>query len=160
MEAAHNFSQSLHQTRPVIGVHIRGERLLINTKGKFSSCFRQLTNCLETLTNTNKIPNERVHVFHDLGGYGTKTCTYGHCAKGRSKLLSQINSLSYPVISYEPTKFNPVHVSPAFASFVEREYLANVDILVTIGGGGFQHGMHQRFLNYSSNNKDNLHKIC
>ena len=160
MEAAHNLSQSLNQTRPVIGVHIRGERLLINTKGRFSHCFRQLTDCLQTLTNTSKIPSERVHVFHDLGGYGTKGCNHGYCARGRSKLLSQINSLSYPVTSYEPTKFNSVHVSPAFASFVEREYLASVDILVTIGGGGFQYSIIQRFLKYSGNNEDDLHKIC
>ena len=160
IEAARNLSTSLNQTRPVIGVHIRGERLLINTKGKFSDCFRQLTDLLETLTNTSKIPSERVHVFHDLGGYGTKSCTYGHCVKERSKLLSQINSLSYRVTSYEPTKFNSVPVSPAFASFVEREYLANVDILVTIGGGGFQHSIILRFLKNSGNNKDNVYNIC
>ena len=160
IEAAHNFAQSLNQIRPVIGVHIRGERLLTDTRGDFSKCFRQLTNCLQTLTNTSKIPSERVHVFHDFGGYGTKSCDRGHCANGRSELLSQINSLSYSVNSYDPTKFNSVPVSPAFASFVEREYLANVDILVTLGGGNFQESIIRRFLKRSGNNKDNLHEIC
>ena len=122
IEATHDFSESLNQMRPVIGVHIRGERLLYSTKGNYSYCMHQLTTCLQTLTTTNKIPSKRVYVIHDLGRYGTKSC-YGYCARGRSKLLSQINTLGYPVISCDPTMFNSFPVSPAFASFVERSTL-------------------------------------
>ena len=161
IEAARTFSQSLNQTRPVIGVHIRGERLLLATKGKFSHCFHQLTDRLKKLTKNRKIPNERVNVFHDLGSYGTNTCSrHGPCIKERSELLSQINSLSYPVNSYDPTKFKSFPFSQAFASFVEREYLVNVDILVTIGGGTFQQSIIERFLKKSGHDKDKLHKIC
>ena len=160
IEAAHNFSQSLNQTQPVIGVHIRGERLLINTKGNFYHCLHQLTTLLKTLTNTSKIPSERVNVFHDLGDFGTKTCTYGHCARGRSKLLSQIHKLPYPLRSYDPAMFKSVPISPAFASFVEREYLAHVDTLVMVGGGGFQLSIKNRFLNHSDGDTDRLYRVC
>ena len=160
IEATHKFSQSLNQTRPVIGVHIRGEWLLIAAKGHFSHCVQQLESLLQTLTNASKIPNERVHVFHDFGHYGTKTCTGKSCTSGRSKLLSQINALGYPVSSYNPTMLNSVPVSPAFASFVEREYLAHVDILVTVGKGGFQNTIVARFLQLFGGNRANLHRIC
>ena len=159
IEATHDFSESLNQTRPVISVHIRGERLLESTKGNYSHCMRQLTTCLQTLTTTNKIPSERVYVIHDLGSYGTTGC-YEYCARGRSKLLSQINTLGYPVISYDPTMFKSFPVSPAFAAFVEQEYLANVDILVTVGGGSFEQSIIQRFLKKSGSDKNNLYKIC
>ena len=160
IEAAHDFSQSLNQTQPVIGVHIRGERLLIATKGNFSHCLRQLTTLLKTLTNTSKIPSERVNVFHDLGDFGTKSCNYGHCARGRSKLLSQIHKLPYPVRSFDPTMYKSVPVSPAFASFVEREYLAHVDTLVMVGGGGFQLSIVGRFLQNSDNGRDKYYSVC
>ena len=123
--------------------------------------FYQLTNRLRKLTTSRKISNERVNVFHDLGSYGTDSCTdNGHCLRRRSKLLSQINSLSCPVSSYDPTKFKSFPNSPAFASFVEREYLANVDILVTIGGGTFQRSIIERFLKNSGHNIGKLYKIC
>ena len=160
IKAAHNFSQSLNQSRPVIGVHIRGERVLIDTKGNFSHCFQQLTTLLQTLTSSSKIPNERVKVFHDLGYYGTMSCTHEPCLSGRSKLLSQINALGYPVNLYDPAMLNSVPVSPAFASFVEREYLAHVDILVTVGRGGFQQSIVERFLKSPGSDKDNLHRLC
>ena len=89
-------------------------------------------------------------MIHDLGS-GTKSCNYRACPGGRSKLLSQINSLSYRVVSYNPTKFKSFPNSPAFASFVEREYLSNVDILVTLGWGGFQHSIVERFKENSDN---------
>ena len=160
VEAARTFSQSLNQTQPVIGVHIRGEKLLLATKGEFSHCFHQLIDCLRKLTKSRKIPHESVNVFHDLGSYGTDSCTNnGRCVRGRSELLSRINSLSYPINSYDPTKFTSFPQSQAFASFVEREYLANVDILVTIGGGTFQLSIIERFLNFG-HNKDKLYRIC
>ena len=123
-------------------------------------CLQQLTTLLQTLTAARGITNERVNVFHDLGHYGTKSCIYDPCASGRSKLLSQINALGYPVNSYDPAMLNSVPVSPAFASFVEREYLAHVDILVTVGRGGFQKSIVYRFLQNSGGDKDNLHRIC
>ena len=110
--------------------------------------------------NTSKIPSESVNVFHDLGDFGTKSCTYGNCFLGRSKLLSKINKLPYPLRSYDPTMFKSVPVSPAFASFVEREYLAHVDTLVMVGGGGFQLSIKDRFLNHSDSGTDRLYRVC
>ena len=99
-------------------------------------------------------------MIHDLGSYGTKSCNYGHCVNGRSQLLSRIKSLGYRVISYDPTKFKSFPDNPGFASFVEREFLSNVDILVTLGGGGFQHSIILRFMKNSKSYKDNLYRMC
>ena len=161
IEATHKFSQSWNQTWPVIGVHIRGERMLISTKGHFSHCVQQLATLLQTLTTSRRVASERVHVFHDLGHYGTKSCSETwYCANGRSKLQSQIKALGYPVNSYNPTMLTSTPMNSAFASFVEREYLAHVDILVALGNGGFQSSIIDRFLINSDGNRANLHRIC
>ena len=51
-------------------------------------------------------------------------------------------------------------MNSAFASFVEQEYLAHVDILVTLGNGGFQSSIIDQFLINSNGNRANLHRIC
>jgi hypothetical protein len=161
IEATHNFYQSWNQTRPVIGVHIRGEKVLIDTKGHFSDCVQQLATLLQTLTTSRRMASERVHVFHDLGHYGTKSCyETRYCASGRSKLQSKIEALGYPVSSYNPTMLTSAPMNSAFASFVEREYLAHIDILVTLGMGSFQDSIVDRFLINSNGNRANLHRIC
>ena len=160
IKATHNFSQSWNQAWPVIGVHIRGERVLMGTKGHFSDCVQQLATLMQTLTTSRRVASERVRVFHDLGPYGTKSCyETWYCANGRSKLQSKIEALGYPVSSYNPTLLTSAPMNSAFASFVEREYLAHVDILVTIGTGSFQDSIVDRFLINSNGNRANLHRI-
>ena len=81
-------------------------------------------------------------------------------ARRRSKLLSQIHKLPYPVRSFDPTMYKSVPVSPAFASFVEREYLAHVDTLVMVGGGGFQLSIEGRFLTNSDSARGKYYRVC
>lgn len=159
IEASRKFSQAL-QTRPVIGVHIRAEKLVKSTGVNTSACFQQLKSLLQTLTNASEIPNKRVSVFHDLGKYGTMSCNKEPCVSRKSEVLSQINSLGYSILSFDPTMFYSVPVSSALAAFVEREYLMHVDILVTLGTGSFQGSIVKRFLKHSDGNKHKLYRIC
>lgn len=163
IEAAHQFSQSLNRTRPVIGVHIRGERLLTDNKGSTSyymHCLRQLKTLLQTLTGSSNTARQRISMFHDLGVYGSKSCTLRHCVKGRLGFLKQLMKLGFPVVFFDPAMSDSTSVGPAFASFVEKEYLAHVDVLVTVGRGGFQQSIVERFLKYAGHNEGNLHSIC
>ena len=169
IEAARRFSLHLNRTRPVIGVHVRGERMLTDGKGNTSHyvhCLQQLKTLLQTLTEApsevaGEVTGERVSVFHDLGPFGSQSCTLSRCVKGRSGFLSKLEALGFPIVSYDPTVLEFTPVSPAFASFVEREYLSHVDILVTLGRGGFQQSIVESFQKNSGGHSDeNLHRIC
>jgi hypothetical protein len=158
VNASHMFAQSLKDSRkhPLIGVHIRGERLLKEYKGNFVNCFQNLRHLLHNSGwNSSSV---QVRVVHDFGKYGTKSCT--SCKKGRLKFLSEVNKFGHPVVYFDPNKFPSAPKSSAFASFVEREYLSNLDVLVTVGWGGFQHSIYKKFLDYHNGNEKKLHRIC
>ena len=159
IQAAREFSQTRSKIRPVIGVHVRGETVLIDFKDNYKHCIEQLKTILLEVTNSMKTTHDNVQVFHDLGKYGTASChMYYSCQKSHTQFVSQIKQLGYPLVSFDPTKFNHFPHSPAFAAAVEQEYLSRVDILVTVGRGGFQHSIVEKFMKYSG--KENLHRIC
>ena len=61
-------------------------------------------------------------------------------------------------MSFDPTQFHHFPHSPAFAAAVEQEYLSRVDILVTVGRGGFQQSIVDRFVKHSG--KEIVYRIC
>ena len=159
IQAAKEFTQTRSKIRPVIGVHVRGERVLIDFKDNYKHCIEQLETLLLAITNSTKTTRHNVQVFHDLGKYGTASCHGQYsCRKSRTQFVSQIKQLGYPLVSFDPTKFNNFPHSPAFAAAVEQEYLSRVDILVTVGRGGFQQSIVDRFVKHSG--KENLNRIC
>ena len=156
INASQHFAESLNQTKPVVGVHIRGERLLINSNGNITACI----NCLQQLKAIlQNIAVGAVYLFHDLGQYGSMSCSKS-CIKGRSQLLFQFTKLGFPVVYFDPGKQKNAPMSPAFVAFVEREYLSHVDTLVTVGGGGFQLSIAERFLEHSRGKKAKLYRLC
>ena len=162
VSATNQFVKQFSLTRPAIGVHVRGERLMRDSdyNAAYSiDCMKQLRKLLQSLTSTNR--SMSVYIFHDLGEYGSISCsTSMSCFKARRNFVSNLKKLGYPVITFDPTKFKPAPKSRAFAAFVEREYLANVDDLVTVGRGGFQNSIVDRFLTHSTGNQERLHRIC
>ena len=99
-------------------------------------------------------------MFHDLGRYGSESCSK-ECKKGRTKLLSKMEQLKFRVVHFDPSTFKSFPNSGIFASFVEREYLSHVQVLVTVGQGGFQQSIVNRFLKYSRGYDEHLHyRIC
>ena len=145
------------ETRTRIGVHIRGERLFEKYRQNYGTCIEQLQNLLHNLTQSHN--GSQVRVIHDLGNHGSTSCN-GFCRSQRPKFLSLIKKLGHRVVSFQPAEFGSVPRNSAFAAFVEREYLSRMDVLVTVGFGGFQNTVIQRFLNRSSDKKQNLHRIC
>ena len=159
IDASTAFARGMKDTgnRTKVGVHIRGERLLLKYKKGFVKCLNQLDDFLRKISKTKDV---QVRVFHDLGKYGTKSCSYGNCKKLRSKFLSEVKKRRYHVAFFDPVKFPSFPRNPAFVSFVEREYLSSMDLLVTVGFGGYQRSIIERFLRQNNHQKDHLHKIC
>ena len=148
-------------SRPVIGVHVRAERLMIDYKGDishFMGCLQQLKDLLSNGT-VPKVPKENVHLFHDLGKYGSQTCK-NFCKDGYDSVMSEIYKLDYNVIYFEPEQVGYVPLRKTLAAFVDREYLTRVDVLVTIGRGEYQQNIVERFVKRNGGRRDNLHRIC
>ena len=150
------FSQSLNDsdTGIIVGVHIRGERLLRDYKGSVSDCLEELESHLESYP-----PEVRIRIVHDLGEYGTSSCT-GICSLRRNSFLSQVKKLGYPIVSFNSSEFSSVPISSGYAALVEGEYLSKVDVLLTVGWGGFQNAIVQRFMLQRGGKGENLHRIC
>ena len=163
ISAAHRFVERFNLTQPAVGVHIRGERLLRDSNWNIEysiDCLQQLYNLLHNHSVDNYFP-EKVYVFHDLGEYGSISCSYNKfCIDGQRKLLSKFKQFKFPVIYFDPSTFQSFPKNRAFASFVEREYLSHVRVLVTVGRGGFQQSIVNRVLKYSRGTDKHLHMIC
>ena len=163
ISAARDFVKHFNLTQQAVGVHIRGERLLRDSNWNIEygiDCLQQLHNLLHNHTIMGDSSHYPVYVFHDLGHYGSVSCTSKNCKKGRSKLLSKLKQLKFRVVYFDPSTFSSFPKSGIFASFVEREYLSHVQMLVTVGQGGFQQTIVNRFLKYSSGKYKNLRRIC
>ena len=143
----------------LVGVHIRAERLLLKYKGIFVKCLKELSDTVKSVSGNISSIQTRIHVIHDFGNYGSKTC-WGDCSRYRSKYHSELNKLKFSVVYYEPEEYPSFPKGAVFASFVEREYLSKADVLVTVGHGGFQDTVIKRFLEHSEANKGHLHRIC
>ena len=161
MEATEWFLSSTIKSRPIIGVHIRAERLLIDFQGNVShymGCLRQLKDLVENGT-LPRVPKKSVHLFHDLGKYGSQTCR-NICKDGYEQFLSAIDDLGYRVTFFEPRKLGYVPLKKTLAAFVDREYLTRVDVLVTIGRGEYQQNIVDRFVQNAGGRRENLYRIC
>ena len=108
ISAADRFVERFDLTQPAVGVHIRGERLLRNSNWniEYSIDCLQLYNFLHNRSVDNYSFPKTVHVFHDMGGYGSTSCSSSKkCINGQRKLLLKIRQLRLPVISYDPSTF-------------------------------------------------------
>ena len=161
--AARKFSHDLNPAHPVVGIHVRIERLLIDLKGRVSLymvCLRQLRRLLQSGTIAN-LTRGSVYLFHDVGKYGTKGCNYrSYCFRGRPHFLSLIQRMGFKVVYFDPKSFRPKGLRGAFAGYVEMEFLSNVDVLVTVGHGEYQNHIVKRFAKNHGGSLQNFHKIC
>ena len=162
ISAAHHFVERFNLTQPAVGVHIRGEKLLRDAHWNIEysiDCLQQLYNFLHNHSVIGNSFPEKVYVFHDLGKYGSASCDQTkECNHARPELLSKLKQLRYREVYFDPSIFKSFPNNRVFASFVEREYLSHVQVLVTVGRGGFQQSIVDRFLKYSK--KKDLHRIC
>ena len=171
INATRMFAKSNNHIYPVIGVHIRAEQFLVQRRVKLlkkdeidpKKCLKELHSLLNNGSVTYAT-NENVHVFHDLGKYGSLSCKYyKYCYREKADLISWIELLGFPIVSFDPSQFESLmsmSTNRAFVALVEKEYLSRVDVLVTVGWGGFQGSIVKRFLKHSKVGAKNLHRIC
>ena len=164
ISATEKFKLSLNDSHPVVGVHIRAERLLLDFDGSkkhFRGCLAQLHQVLKNGTIAN-ISSGSVRLFHDMGKYGSSSCNrkkWQPCKNhGREFLDIMTKEFKNVTVSFDPSSFHPTSLQATFASFVENEYMSEVDVLVTVGRGQYQDNIVKRFLKKSG--WKNLHRIC
>ena len=164
ISATEKFKLTLNDSHPVVGVHIRAERLLLDFDGSkkhFAGCLAELHQVLKNGTIAN-ISSGSVRLFHDMGKYGSSSCNlnkWQRCDKhGREFLDIMTKEFKNVTVSFDPSSFHPTSLQATFASFVENEYISGVDVLVTVGRGQYQDNIVKRFLKKSG--WKNLHRIC
>ena len=162
MNATDVFTKTITGEGPVIGVHIRSERILVDYKGNISHykwCLKQLKELLENGT-VPKVAHDKIHVFHDLGNYGSMSCK-DYCVSGHNAALSVTHGLGYKIMNFNPSILGSnVTSTRALPAFVDREYLSRADVLVTIGRGEHQQNTVDRFVKNSGGTTENLYRIC
>ena len=160
--AVEKFKKTLKEYHPTVAVHIRAERLVINFHGNKSHLTDCLSHLKQLLKNGILANNSRgtVHLFHDLGQYGSHSCNK-ECGKNGRIFLDEIKrEFNNIIVSFNPSSFHPVSLQATFAGFVEKEYMSGVDVLVTVGRGGYQDNIVKRFLKNNRWKTDNLYRIC
>ena len=160
--AARQFRESLSGTRPVIGIHIRGEKLLLGYNGSHSQhmkCLNELKRFVDSDVIPVNVSHGDINLFHDLDKHASITCGgYGYCKNGRKEWVAGVEKLGYRIVQYDPSKFRPAWYKNIFAALVVIEYLSNVDYLVTVGKGQYQDTIVSRFI---KNRGETLyHRIC
>ena len=137
-----------------IGVHIRAERILALHKESFEICLEKVW---ELINSTYR--NSQVRIIHDLGKYGTRTC-FGYCEVLRPYFSTKIARLGWHSAHFYPEGYSHLPRSAAFVAAVEQEYLSRMDVLVTVGAGGFQTRTITMFMKHAENSRNHLYKIC
>ena len=145
-EGAMNFLESVstitNEKHPVLLVHIRSEKILDKySKDAFNDCIKDMLKRKESiLSSTNK--SYIVAYMSDIGKYGSKSCFKKDCLQ---MMMDASKKYNFELISYDPRKFGGVD-NPMFVAAVEQEMMSMADILILVGGGSYQHQLHQRFL--------------
>ena len=159
VSAAQQFRESLSEMHPVVGVHIRGERLIRNFEGDYMKCLTELKKLINSDNVSNLISKGSLYLLHDLGEYGTKSCSYPSCVSTTKRFVAGIKNLGYRIVYYDPVDFRPKQLQSAFSALVEMEYLSKVDVLITVGNGQFQNKIIERFMKLKGHDH-NLTRIC
>ncbi len=141
------FLNSLNLSHPIVGVHIRIEKLAlqeINHQDFWQSCLQSFNATVHSLQWEYNFTGNNIVVIHDQGKYGSYGCPRDVCPRIKSDFFSTLDRLGGRVIHYEPIKFGE-RADKGFASLVEKEFLSRVDHLITVAKGNFQQSLVLRF---------------
>ncbi len=159
LDAAETFSNSLKLPRPVLGIHIRIEKIAAidqsMKKGFWQGYVHNLELAIQSLQLKHNLTTHNMFAMHDVGKYGSGTlrgCAL--CDRIKTEVLSILDRRGVHVVYYEPTNFGQPK-DKGIVSLVEKELLSRSDYLLTVGGGSFQTSLIARFLEKHS--KSNLH---
>lgn len=146
---ARGLLRSLKLQRPLLGIHVRLERLLRVKPFNRTAVEDCLAAKLEKLVrNVQNRGGARGGVLwsRDYGKYGSSTCKVVRCAQFAREvgLERRMDALGAIVLEYRP-KSGRIRNEHGFSANVEQEVLSRVDYLITVGYGSFQQGIVSRF---------------
>ena len=165
IHAAQEYFKFLKLVRPVLGVHIRLERLVKDDKqtpGYMKECISKLMTVARILMEKYHLQYNNTIAFRDYGPLGSYTCGRWKCSLPAHKLHidDQLKSLKIRTAEYDPNKFRRPN-SRGFSSVVEKELLSSADYLLTVGRGSFQASITNRFLaNHKRDGNQRLFTLC
>ena len=140
----------LRLTRPLLGIHIRLERLLKlddEKPGSMKECIGKLMSAVKALKLKYNLKAGQVLAVRDYGALGSQTCRQRQCYKLATHLQidAQLTALGVRLADYNPAVLQiPNH--SGLASTVEKELISTSDYLLTVGWGSFQRSIRDRIL--------------
>ena len=164
LDTANQFIHSLglHESS-YVSVQIRFEHVFMHhlPEAVYQCCMKKLNVLLGMVQQKYNITHKRTLLTKDYGPYGSDTCQYegayralSLCKEKSSKLLSQLN---ITLAEFDPVVFD-APVNSGFVSLVEASSLFSGRALITIGGGGYQGHLVQRFMKrHRNDNPKNIH---
>ncbi len=162
LNAAQVFLNSLNLSHPIIGIHIRMEKLgLLEIKHHHSwkKCLQRLKSAVHSLKLKFTFTGSNIVAIHDQGKYASSGCQAPTlCPRIKADFLSTLDRLGGRVVYYEPTDFGE-RADKGFVSLVEKEFLSRVDHLLTLGEGSYQRSVVLRFQKRNGQN-GSYTKLC
>ena len=159
IQTANKYFHMLNKSKPLIGIHLRTERMYV--KVTLKNChMNRLKTVVGYLLNQHAIqsPSEHLLVVSDYTEAGSDSCNYKKCGL----LAKSILSLIYKEWNIRPTVFQPEltgsSTNKGFVSLVEMTMLTNVDYLILLGHGNFQEQLANHFL-AKGNPRSSLYRI-
>ena len=156
----------LKLTRPLLGIHIRLERLIRNLDvekpGTMKECVGKLMSTVKALKVKYSLKSGQVLAVRDYGALGSQTCRQKQCYRIATELQidARLTALGVRLADYNPAVLKIPRQS-GLASTVEKELISTSDYLLTVGWGSFQRSVRDRILkNHPEDNVEILYTLC
>ena len=141
----------LKLTRPLLGIHIRLEKLIthldVQKPGTMKECVGKLMSTVKALKEKYNLKSGQVLAARDYGALGSQTCRQKQCYRIATELQidARLTDLGVRLADYNPAVLKiPNH--SGLASTVEKELISTSDYLLTVGWGSFQRSVRDRIL--------------
>ena len=155
----------LRLTRPLLGIHIRLERVMkldVEKPGTTEECLRKLMNTVKALKVKYSLRDDQVLALRDYGALGSQSCKRRSCNKIATHLQidAQLTALGLRLADYNPAVLQiPNH--SGLASTVEKELISTSDYLLTVGWGSFQRSIRDRILkSHPEGGVERVYSLC
>ena len=151
IQTANKYLNMVNKSKPLIGIHLRTERLIMGNNVKWPKCFMStLRPVISKLIEHHSIIASKLSkhllVISDFNPRGSDTCRHNNCDVASQNILNWI----YREWNIRPTVFQPelagTSTNKGYVSLVEMTMLTNVDYLVLVGHGNFQEQLASHFL--------------
>ena len=156
----------LNLHRPLLGIHIRLEKLIthldVEKPGAMKECVGKLMNTVKALKLKYNLKFGHVLALRDYDALGSQTCRQKRCYNIAIQLQldAQLRALGVQLADYDPTVLR-IPIQSGLASTVEKELISSSDYLLTVGWGSFQESVRDRILkHHPEDGIERLYTLC